>query len=104
APTQDNTPTIIPTATNERNLSLDTETPTLTPTNTATATPTIPTNTPTATFTPSITPTTPPPTRTPLPAGGVRGRQDLLALFNRSTELPFNPITFFGIEGGYQLE
>ncbi len=102
--TQDNTATIIPTATNERAISVDTETPTLTPTDTLTATPTIPTNTPTATFTPSLTPTTPPPTRTPLPETGVRGRQDLLALFNRTPDLPFNALTFFAVDGGYQLE
>lgn len=101
---QDNTPTIIPTATNERSVAIDSETPSPTATNTPTATPTIPTNTPTATFTPSLTPTTPPPTHTPLPENGVRGRQDLLALFNRSADLPFNPLTFFAVEGGYQLE
>lgn len=81
---------IIPTAT-------DTNTPT------ATATPTVPTDTPTATYTPSITPTTPPPTNTPLPEGGLRGRQDLLALFNRTPNLPFNPDVFFPIDGAFRL-
>ena len=102
--TRDNTPTIIPTATNERSIVVDTETPTNTATHTPTATPTIPTDTPTPTYTPSITPTSPPPTPTDLPPDGVRGRQDLLALFNRTPDLPFNQATFFAVEGGYQLE
>lgn len=100
-PTRDNTATIIPTATNERAVILETATETLTPTLTLTPTQT---NTPTATSTPSLTPTTPPPTRTPLPENGVSGRQDLLALFNRTPDLPFNPTTFFAVDGGYQLE
>lgn len=100
-PTRDNTATIIPTATNERNIVIETATPSLTPTLTLTPTAT---NTPTATATPSLTPTTPPITRTPLPPNGVQGRQDLLALFNRTADLPFNQTTFFGVDGGYQLE
>lgn len=78
-------------------------TETLTETDTATYTPTIPTDTPTATYTPSITPTTPPPTHTPLPEGGLRGQQNLLELFNRTPNLPFNPDVFFPIEGAYRL-
>ncbi|MGJ3237437.1 MAG: hypothetical protein ACFE0Q_01900 [Anaerolineae bacterium] len=97
---QESTPTLIATITNSAPII----TPSATPTQTATVTPTVPTNTPTATATASITPTTPPPTRTPLPEGGVRGQQDLLALFDRSDNLPFNPSAFFGTEGGYQLE
>lgn len=102
--TRDNTPTIIPTATNERSVLVDTTTPTNTATNTPTATPTILTDTPTPTFTPGITPTSPPPTPTDLPEGGVSGRQDLLALFNRTPDLSFNQTTFFPVDGGYQLE
>jgi hypothetical protein len=69
---------------------------------TATVTPS-PSNTPTATHTPSITPTTPPPTMTALPEGGLHGRQDLLALFNRTPNLPFNNEIFFPLEGGYRF-
>ncbi len=101
SPTRDVTPTIIATATNERVLVIETASPTVIPSDTPTATAT---NTPTPTLTPSLTPTTPPATTTPLPEGGVRGRQDLLALFNRSDNLPFNLNTFFAIDGGYQLE
>jgi serine/threonine protein kinase len=85
-------PTVLPT---------ETYTPTLT--QTPSPTPTVPTHTPTATDTASITPTTPPPTATPLPEGGLRGRQDLLALFNRTLNLPFNPDIFFPIDGAYRL-
>lgn len=105
--TPDNTATIIPTVTNERSISVETQTPSATPTLTLTPTATLtstPTLTPTSTLTPSITPTVPPSTLTPLPENGVQGRQDLLALFNRTPNLPFNPTTFFGVEGGYQLE
>ncbi|MEO1163295.1 MAG: hypothetical protein AAFV98_05870 [Chloroflexota bacterium] len=99
-----NTPTLIPTVTSERNVDVFTSTPTNTPTNTVTPSPTVPTNTPTPTFTPSITPTTPPPTNTPLPPEGLVGRQNLLNAISNAPEYPFNPSTFFGIEGGYQLE
>ncbi|MEO1290825.1 MAG: hypothetical protein AAFV93_24060 [Chloroflexota bacterium] len=102
--TREVTPTIILTEAGERVISLDTSTPTPTETETSTPTPTIPTNTPTATLTPTLTSTSPPPSSTPLPEGGVRGEADLLALFNRAAELPFNPQTFFAVEGGYQLE
>jgi hypothetical protein len=73
-----------------------------TATETASASPS-PSSTPTATYTPSITPTTPPPTTTALPEGGLHGRQDLLALFNRSPNLPFNSEIFFPVEGGYRF-
>lgn len=81
----------------------ETEEATATETPSATPSPTVPTDTPTATYTPSITPTTPPPSTTPLPEGGLHGRQDLLALFNRSPNLPFNSEIFFPVEGGYRF-
>jgi serine/threonine protein kinase len=88
-------------------------TPTLTPTQ-ATPTPSdtptqAPTLTPTITLTPSITPTLtetatlPPPTPTPLPPEGLQGTQDLLDLFRRSPDLPFNQDVFTPIENGYRL-
>ena len=71
----------------------DTPTPTDTPTVT-------PTPTPTASPTPSNTPTvTPTPT---LPPGGLTGRQDLLALFDRMPVYPWNSEHFSrGIDGAY---
>ena len=101
------TPTLAFTATrSEREIALEfTDTPTDTPptnTPTPTETPTS-TNTPTETLTPSITPTSPPSTATPLPAGGLRGQQDLISLLNRTADLPYNPETFTPIQGGYRL-
>lgn len=88
-------------------------TPTLAPTQatlTPSHTPTLaPTFTPTITLTPSITPTltatatVPPPTPTPLPPEGLQGTQDLLDLFRRSNNLPFNQEVFTPIENGYRL-
>ena len=68
-----------------------TDTPTITPTFTATASPT-------ASDTPTVTPT---PTPT-LPPGGLTGRQDLLALFDRMPVYPWNSEHFSrGIDGTY---
>lgn len=101
------TDTIVPPSPTEIAASLTRPLPTesATPTSTASPslTPTVPSDTPTATETPSITPTTPPATNTSLPEGGLRGRQDLLALFNRTPNLPFNPDVFFPIEGAFRL-
>lgn len=91
------TATIAPTNT-------ETLTPTLTPlpptaTLTLTYTPS-PTYTPEPTFTPSITPT---PTLTPLPPQGVQGEQDVLALLNKTPNLPYNPELFAPVEGGWRM-
>jgi serine/threonine protein kinase len=100
------TPTVIPptttaTPTNTPSLTptLPTETPTPTLTPTETLTPTI-TNTPTLTYTPSITPS---PTLTPLPPQGVQGEQDVLALLNRTANLPYNPDIFAPADEGWRL-
>jgi hypothetical protein len=102
-PTVFNTPTLAPSATNERAITIptDTRTPTTAPTNTPT--PLTPSATPTPTYTPSITPTPVPPTRTPLPEGGLTGRQDLIPLFIRTANLPFNPEIFARNELGYRF-
>ncbi|GAB1421035.1 hypothetical protein MASR2M15_11670 [Anaerolineales bacterium] len=64
------------------------------PTHTASPTATQPSATPSATYTPSVTFTpsfTPSPT---LPPEGLRGGQDLLALFNELKDPPWNPSVF----------
>ncbi|MDQ7034057.1 MAG: hypothetical protein Q9P01_04260 [Anaerolineae bacterium] len=103
-PTPFDTPTLIPSATNERSITIE-PTATLTETSTPTDTPSPipPTATPTETYTPSITPTPVTPTRTPLPEGGLIGRQDLIPLFIRTSDLPFNREIFSRIETGYRL-
>jgi hypothetical protein len=83
---------ITPTTTVTATASL-TSTPTLTLSPTATATPS-------ATWTPSITPTF---TATALPPQGVQGAQDLLALLNRTPNLPFNPEFFAPAEAGWRM-
>jgi hypothetical protein len=103
-PTVFNTATLLPSATNERAITIpptETRTPTDAPTNTNT--PVTPSATPTATYTPTITPTPVPPTRTPLPEGGLTGRQDLIPLFIRTADLPFNPEVFSRNEIGYRF-
>jgi hypothetical protein len=103
-PTPFDTPTRIPSATNERSITIEpTVTFTVAPTATNTPTPITPTVTPTATYTPSITPTPVPPTRTPLPVGGLTGRQDLIPLFARTADLPFNPEIFSRNDTGYRF-
>jgi tetratricopeptide (TPR) repeat protein len=102
APSMLVTPTFIPT---REPVIVPTSTPssTATPTLTATPTPVTPTATPTVTHTPTHTLTPVPPTRTPLPEGGLSGRQDLLQVFSRASQLPFNPEMFSPIEGGFRL-
>jgi serine/threonine protein kinase len=90
APTNTARPSNTPQATATETLIVPTDTP-------------APSNTPLPTATPSNTPTPLPPTATPLPPEGVRGTQDLLALFNSTPNLGFNPEFFLPIETGYRL-
>lgn len=76
-----------------------THTPTFTPTPTATFTPSV-TPSPTITLTPSDTPTiTPSPTAT-LPPQGLQGEQNLLSLFTRQAESPFDAEQFSPVPDG----
>lgn len=104
------TPTVRPSpqptirATNTPSTPTDSPTPSDTPTATVTDTPThtytpTETDTPTATYTPSITPT---PTVTPLPEGGVQGTQNMLDLFNRIDNHPWDAELFSaGTDGSF---
>jgi serine/threonine protein kinase len=101
-----NTPILLPSDTYTPD---DTDTPTATHTHTPTATLThththTPTDTPSATYTPTITYT---PSNTPtatLPPEGIRGSQDLLAVFNDAITDPFwNQSAFILQDGAWRL-